>query len=105
MRLFVGSYAGTISTLELYQNASGEYSVDLVHSTRVCSPTPSWITLDFDHRLIYCTEGGRETATGTLYSLRIQPDGSLVELGKVLVPIGAAHSAIYDGGNALGVAY
>ena len=105
MRLFAASYAGTIATLEFCGIASQSHSLELVSSSDVCGPTPSWITLDSKRKTLYCTEAGVNTGVGTLYSLAIQPDSSLLPIGKISTPIGAAHSAIFDDGRAIAVAY
>ena len=105
MHLFVASYNGTISTLEFSRDASNNYSLCIVTSTTICGPNPSWITLDRTRGVLYCSEPGMKTGAGTLYSLSVQPDGSLVILDSLPTPIGAAHSALYSDNQALAVAY
>jgi 6-phosphogluconolactonase (cycloisomerase 2 family) len=105
MRLFVASYVGTITTLDFALDVSRGYSLDVVASTTACSPNPSWISLDPDRNVLYCTEPGVAGPNGTLVSLSIQPDGGLSFLDSVQTPIGAAYSGLYDDNQALGVAY
>ena len=105
MHLFVASYNGTISTLELIQDASNNYSLGIIASTTICGPNPSWITLDLARDVLYCTEPGMKTGAGTLYSFSVQPDGSLILLDSLATPIGAAHFALHSHNQALAVAY
>ena len=109
MRLFVASYAGTVTTLELSSSAQRGFSFEVIASTRACCPKPSWITLDPERNVLYCTEpgvnGAVKAANGTLHTFYIQPDGSLVPRGSTSTPVGAAYSALYSNNQALGVAY
>ncbi len=102
-QLFIASYAGTISTLQLVPELK-TYKLEERAITKTCSPTPSWITLDAQRRILYATEGGK-SGKGTLIAYRIQQDGSLVESSSVPVPVGAAYHVLYDDNNAIGIPF
>lgn len=110
-RLFIASYAGTISTLELTDNSKG-YSLSKTSESRLCNladgkSPPSWITLDANKNILYCLNPGEssELRSGMLFSLKIHENGTLSMLDSIAVPKSAAHAAIFDEGDSLGVAY
>ena len=107
MRLFVASYEGSITTLEFAQTASQGYSLDIIAQTTACRPVPSWITLDPARDIIYATEAGvsSERVTGTLHTLFIQRDGTLLPLDSIRTPVGAAYAALYGDNQALAIAF
>ena len=105
-RLFVASYAGTISTLNFSANSSSStgYTLDLIAQTDAVGPNPSWLTLDQKRNILYCTEPGLMSTHGTLNSLAIEDNGTLALVNAVSTPIGAAYAGIYGEDDAIGVA-
>jgi hypothetical protein len=104
VRLFVSSYAGTITPLELSKKSTA-YSLDVVAISRECTPNPSWITLDRGGSVLYCTELGVRTENGTLNTLSIQNDGSLRKVDSIPTLIGAAFAGIYGHEQAMCIAF
>lgn len=104
-RLFVASYSGTVSTLSLHEGHAGSDSLSLIATSTFCTPNSSWLTLDRQRDILYCSGRGLTSLNGSLNSLKVQPDGRLVPLDRVLTPIGAVSSVLYADGSALAVAY
>lgn len=104
-QLFLSSYNGTVTTLAFTPGASRDDALKVIASTSACTPNPSWITLDTDRRLLYCTANNGDTFTGALHSFSIEDDGSLKERSKVPAPFGAAYHTLYGGGNYLAAAF
>jgi Lactonase, 7-bladed beta-propeller len=106
MRLYLSSYTGAVTTLELRSSRHSGFSLRVICSTMICAPNPSWLTLDLDNSTVYCTEPGVTSGVaGSLHSLKILPDDSLLPLSSISTPIGAAHTAMYGTKQALGIAY
>ncbi|KAI9646398.1 hypothetical protein NHQ30_004390 [Ciborinia camelliae] len=104
-RLFAASYAGTVSTLSLTEASSGDYSLDLVATSTACTANPSWLTLDHERDVLFCADRGISAKNGTVNSLQIQSDGSLVALDRIETPVGAASTVMYANNTALALAY
>lgn len=104
-RLFVASYSGEISTLSLEKDAYGSYSLEVIATSTACAGNSSWITLDHERNTLFCADRGLVAENGTLNSLKIQDDGSLVALDRIQTPVGAAATVMYANHTALAVAY
>ncbi|KAJ8064318.1 hypothetical protein OCU04_006664 [Sclerotinia nivalis] len=104
-RLFVASYAGTVSTLSLTENANGAYSLGVIATSTACAANSSWITLDSERDVLFCADRGLTSSHGTLNSLQIQNDGSLKALDRIQTPVGAAATVLYANNTGLAVAF
>ena len=104
-RLFVTSYEGVITTLELSTKSSGAKSLETIATCTNLGPHPSWLVMDAKRNLIWCTEAGMLTGNGTLWALSIQNDGSLLTVGSLSTPKGAAHAAIYGDNSSFAISY
>ncbi|KAB8289951.1 hypothetical protein EYC80_010278 [Monilinia laxa] len=104
-RLFVASYTGEISTLSLEKDAYGSYSLEVIATSTACAANSSWITLDHQRDTLFCADRGLVAKNGTLNSLKIQEDGSLVALDRIQTPVGAAATVMYANNTGLAVAY
>jgi hypothetical protein len=100
--LFAASYSGMVTTLQLTHSHLGNYSLDAIASSKACTPAPSWFALDSHRGVLYCS-GVAADSTGTIHSLAIEANGSLTALDEVPTAGGAAASAIYGHGEALGL--
>ncbi|CAG9952148.1 unnamed protein product [Clonostachys rosea f. rosea IK726] len=98
-RLYVASYAGTVSTVEL--NNAGQ--LEVTTTATECALTPSWLTLDQRKKLLYCTDRDLTSGNGTLNTFKTSSDGRLVHLSRVPTIPGTVSSVTY-GKNANGLA-
>lgn len=99
-RLYVASYAGTVSTVQL--KAGG---LEVTHIATECAPTPSWLTLDQQKKLLYCADRGLTPGNGTLNTFKASHDGKLVHLSRVPTIPGTVSSVTYGKkGNGLAIA-
>ncbi len=106
--LFVASYAGTLTTIDVSGHASQGRNLRQITQSDACAipgSPPSWITLDAARDTLYCTNPGVDLPSGKLISIHVQRNGSLATLDTIDVPIYAAHSAIYNRGDTIGIAY
>ena len=104
--LYVSSYGGTVTTLNLTLASGGAASLTEVSSTDGCPGNPSWLTLDYPNAVLYCIEEGFNTKNATIASFKTVDDGSLKLLGKINTIGGPVSGVIYgDGGRGLAVAH
>ncbi|KAF4977453.1 hypothetical protein FZEAL_6017 [Fusarium zealandicum] len=107
--LYVASYSGTVTTLNFTRAEREDAPVTLerVSSTEGCAGSPSWLTLDHIHSVLYCTdEGIRDDKNGSLASFRTGADGRLTPLDKVETVLGPVSAVVYgEHGNGLAVAH
>lgn len=85
--LFAADSLGNLTTLELVGEGSN-YELSVTSKTPRCEANPSWLTLDYDSRLLYCLDrGGNTSVTGSLNSFSIEKDGTLTHLDRVEAPL------------------
>lgn len=104
--LYVTSYAGTITTLNMTATSpsGGKYpSMKAISTSRGCTESPSWLTLDHPDALLYCIDEGLNTPGGSLSSYKTNSDGSLTQLGKVTT-VGGPVSGVFYGDKGHGFA-
>lgn len=105
LQLFVGSYDGTVRTLEYTEGEPPREALKVVASSTASKPNPSWITVDTKKRVLYCNSNDSATLSGCLKSFSIKEDGNLEELGSLSAPLGAAFHSLFDNREALAVPY
>lgn len=108
--LYVTSYAGTITTLNMTATspAGGKYpAMKSVAANTGCKESPSWLTLDHAGAVLYCIDEGLSTANaGTLSSYRTNSDGTLSQLNKVKTAGGPVSGVFYgDKGHGFAMAH
>lgn len=108
--LFVSSYAGPVTTLELTRNASTKsYNLQTISSTNECAYNASWLLFEPSHRVLYCIGEGMDSSTrGGLTVFSAQADGSLKKTDQHDTPWGGVHAAIYGdkaGNRSLAIAH
>ncbi|KAL8660067.1 MAG: hypothetical protein Q9202_006833 [Teloschistes flavicans] len=101
-KLYVSSYTGTITTLNLTQTGNSSY--DLVHldTTRGCGDNATWLELDLKHRNLFCLDEGILTGNGSLTSFKINHDhknDSLTPVTHITIPNAPVNSALLHGHN------
>jgi 6-phosphogluconolactonase (cycloisomerase 2 family) len=88
--LYVTSYAGTLTTLKL--NLPRGYrsgSLQTLSTTLDCGPFPSWVTLDEENSVLYCSDEGWGSPTGYITSFATSADGQLALVDRLEVLSGA----------------
>jgi hypothetical protein len=101
--LYVSSYAGTITTLNLTLE-SGIPTLNTLATTDGCAPNPSWLTLEYS--LLYCFDEGLGKPNGSLSSYQIQDGGGYFLLDRIDTISGPVSSVLYgEGRRGLAVAH
>lgn len=107
--LYVSSYAGTITTLNMTDttpSGGNAPAMKAISTNQGCSPSPSWLTLDYKNAALYCVDEGLSTPGGSLSSFRTNCDGSLKNLGKITTAGGPVSAVIYGAkGHGLAMAH
>ncbi|KAL8737017.1 MAG: hypothetical protein Q9181_002104 [Wetmoreana brouardii] len=100
-RLYVSSYAGTITTLNLTHTANASYHLTQLGTNNACAPNASWLQIDVKHRNLFCLDEGISVGNGTLSSFKIKDDkpGSLSLVNHAAIPNAPVDSAIIYGKN------
>ncbi|KAI8628302.1 putative isomerase YbhE [Xylariaceae sp. FL1651] len=105
--LYVTSYAGTVTTLDLVQSSveRSTATLETVTSTTACGTNPSWLALDYSKSLLYCLDEAWDKPAGTVTSFYTNANGSLTPLAEVEVIAGPVSIAEYGvGGHGLAIA-
>ncbi|KAI1150652.1 putative isomerase YbhE [Nemania diffusa] len=101
--LYVTSYAGTITTLDLVEGATT--TLETVASTTACGANPSWLTLDYSKSFVYCLDEAWGQPTGSVTSFYTHRNGSLTALAKAELIAGPVNIAEFGvGGHGLAIA-
>ncbi|PLN81759.1 3-carboxy-cis,cis-mucoante lactonizing enzyme [Aspergillus taichungensis] len=97
--IYATHYNGNVYALSLKQRHNDAYKLDLVSSLKACGPMPSWLTVDPDLHLLYCSdETGDPKTNGSVSTLSISDKkGTLKEITTTEVPGGGVNSVIYGG--------
>ncbi|KAI0100899.1 putative isomerase YbhE [Nemania sp. FL0031] len=101
--LYVTSYAGTVTTLDLVEGAATK--LETVTSTTACGANPSWLTLDYSKSFVYCLDEAWGQPTGAVTSFYTEKNGSLTPLAKAELVAGPVSIAEFGvGGHGLAIA-
>jgi len=103
--LYVSSYSGTISTLQLSQNVNGSYSLSTIAVNTGSPPNPSWLTKDEYNDVVYCVDEGLSVPDGSIVSYSTSSTGRLTQIDRHHTPNGHVRSNVYNGGKGLAVAH
>ncbi|KAI1746936.1 Lactonase, 7-bladed beta-propeller-domain-containing protein [Xylaria castorea] len=102
-RLYVTSYAGTVTTLDLTEGATSKLAT--VTSTTACGAQPSWLHLDYSKSFVYCLDEAWGAPTGSITSFYTNANGSLTPLDKATLIAGPVNIAEFGvGGSGLAIA-
>jgi 6-phosphogluconolactonase (cycloisomerase 2 family) len=108
--LYVTSYAGTVTTLDLVRDTSSveraaAARLETVASTTACGSNPSWLALDYSKSFVYCLDEAWGQPIGSVTSFYTNANGSLTPLDKVDLIAGPVSIAEYGvGGHGLAIA-
>lgn len=103
--LYVSSYAGTITSLQLNQERDGSFSLNQVAVNTGSQPNPSWLTKDEYNDVVYCVDEGLTVPNGSLASYQTSRSGELTQIDRHTVINGPVNSVVYNGGKALALAH
>ncbi|KAI0161050.1 putative isomerase YbhE [Hypoxylon sp. FL1284] len=116
--LYVTSYAGTVTTLNLTlapsdgsavptgRAAGSAATLETVSNSTGCGPSPSWLTLDLPRNLLYCLDEGLNDPYGGVASFYAHDDGTLDTLNRLDIIQGPVSIAEFgDGGSGLAIAH
>lgn len=100
--LYVSSYAGTVTTLDLTISSPSAGSLQSVATSIECGAQPSWLTLVGSN--LYCVDEAFGQNNGSLVSFKVT-EGRLSILNKVTTIGGPVSSVVYgESGRGLAVA-
>ncbi|KAI1420931.1 putative isomerase YbhE [Xylaria sp. FL1777] len=101
--LYVTSYAGTVTTLDLVEGAATK--LNTVASTTACGANPSWLTLDYSKSFVYCLDEAWGQPSGAITSFYTHANGSLLPLATADLIAGPVNIAEFGvGGHGLAIA-
>jgi 6-phosphogluconolactonase (cycloisomerase 2 family) len=108
--LYVTSYAGTVTTLNLDLGpgkpkgpAAGK--LETVASTTACGANPSWLALDYSKSFVYCLDEAWGQDAGAVTSFYTNANGSLTPIAKANLIAGPVSIAEFGvGGHGLAIA-
>lgn len=99
-RLFVTSYAGTLSTLSLKSPDAGQYKLMNTSVSRRCNPSPSWISVDIVSSSLICVGEGMTSKNGTLTTFNINNDnGTVAPISSIDTLGGPVFGSYYGDGK------
>ncbi|KAL2074652.1 hypothetical protein VTL71DRAFT_8431 [Oculimacula yallundae] len=94
-RLFVSSYSGNITTVELTEKDNG---VDLkaIFQSQGCAPSPSWLEYHGKTSTLFCADEGFPTPDHANFaSFKVNADGSLKSLDQLATLNGGVNTVTY----------
>ena len=104
--LYVSSYAGTVTSLQLTPTYKGAYSLRQVAVENAPGTSPAWLEKDEFNDVVYSLDEGLSGPNGSISAFLPSASGQLVEIGSPLSVIsGPVSSITYNGGKALAVAH
>lgn len=103
--LYVSSYAGTITTLQLSHAAIGGYSLDTIAVSDAATTSPSWLEKDASNGVVYMSDEGLNTPNGSVSAYTTSKSGDLTLLEKYVSLPGPVSSIVYNGGKGLALAH
>lgn len=94
-KLFVSSYTGNITTLEL-RESKGIHSLAQIQVNQGCAPNASWLHLNPKREILYCIDENIVGANGSLHSFKVdKKSGALTRISNITIPQAPVHATIY----------
>lgn len=105
--LYVTSYAGTLTTLNLTTTDCGRKSLEVIAVSEECGKTSAWLTHDKAKNILYCAdEGWNSSPNGLIAAFTPLADGTLELISQAQTGVGAVSIHLYGPDNTgLAVAY
>ncbi|KAL8684950.1 MAG: hypothetical protein Q9218_008057, partial [Villophora microphyllina] len=98
-KLYVSSYAGTITTLNLTHVGNASYNLVSLDTNRDCGHNATWLELDLQHGNLFCLDEGIVSPDGTLTSFKVNKDNTLSRVIHANIPAAPVNSARLWGDN------
>jgi 6-phosphogluconolactonase (cycloisomerase 2 family) len=103
--LFVSSYDGSITSLQLSKSVRGSYSLTNLSSTLGSAPRPSWLEINPFNGLLYAVDEGWGNPNGSVAAYSRSAGGVLTQV-SILPTIGSPVSTqVFNKGAALAMAH
>lgn len=103
--LYVSSYGGNITSVQLSALPRGGYSLKELSTTNASLPSPSWLTKDEYNDVVYCVDEGFGVPNGSVASYKTSRSGALTLIDRHPTIGGPVSSVPYNGGKALVIAH
>ncbi|KAH8678802.1 Lactonase, 7-bladed beta-propeller-domain-containing protein [Tricladium varicosporioides] len=103
-KLYVSSYAGTITSLDLSKTAGG-YSLKSVAVNTGSAPSTTWIEKDPTKSIIYVLDEGFTSPNGSFAAYTTSASGALTQINRLMTLGGPVSSVLYNGGKSIAVAH
>ena len=103
--LFVSSYAGTITSLQLSPAEIGGYSLKTVAVNTVAQTNPSFLNKDELNGIVYSVDEGFSGPNGSVSAYTASKSGDLTLLGRTVTLGGPVSTVVYNGGKGLALAH
>lgn len=102
--LYVSSYLGTITTLELEKEDNG-YSLEAIAVDFKAPQNTSFLVLNRRKSVVYSVEEGLDVKDGYLATYETTSWGALHQIDRHVTLNGPVHQVVYNHGKALAVAH
>ncbi|KAF4626368.1 hypothetical protein G7Y89_g11791 [Cudoniella acicularis] len=103
--LYVSSYAGDITSLQLIKSADDTYSLTKIAANNGSSPSPTWLEKDSKTGIVYGLDEGFTSPNGSISSYKPSSSGVLTQIDRHLTLGGPVSSILYNEGKSLAVAH
>ncbi|CZR63507.1 uncharacterized protein PAC_13404 [Phialocephala subalpina] len=103
--LYVSSYAGNITSVQLSQLPNGAYSLNPVSVNDGSVPSPSWLTKDEYNDVVYCVDEGFGVPNSSIASYKTSKSGELTLIDRHLTIAGAVSTVVYNSGKGIAAAH
>lgn len=103
--LYVSSYSGDITSLELSKSDDGSYALAVLAKNNGCAPSPTWLEIDKNTGLLHCLDEGFGNPNGSVSSYTKSASGQLEILDRLDTIGGPVSTVVYNKGKAVAVAH
>jgi hypothetical protein len=105
--LFVSSYIGTITTLQLSQYTNGSYSLKSLSVNNETTDNPAWLMKDPYNQVLYCANEflSDTVSDGSISAYKIGDGGVLTLLEKQETVNGPVNTVLFNGGKNMAAAH
>lgn len=111
VNLFVASYSGNITVLQLTSdndNDNDSYDLRQIRTENTHTPNPSWLLHDSENTVLYCSDDDDANINeyGHLSAFTYSDDGVMSKVpGELSTPRGGVSTTFYNSGQAMAMAH